>query len=280
MKKRKRNKNEVLTSELLSDLSFSSLGLVLIVFVVYSIIFNSNVPYRKIVELKNTISELETKGNSLESNIAKLTESNARISQEKAEVEKKNTELANSVKKLENQNTNLEKKVSSLSENNSELAKEKATLEQQKTALNQTNSNLRTDKNEAEEKAEKLERRLRQIKRKSRYTGYYIGNYRGIIYTQICNRGPYITIEGKQSIFYFQEANILVYSTTVKNYGTLTFEYKGTLTGNTFTGKPRKYSLAKTRISCNPNAEIKVRFSDGYAEVGSDSGTQTLRKVD
>ncbi len=58
MKKRQRNKNEVLTSELLSDISFSSLGLVLIVFVVYSIIFNSNVPYRKVVELRNTISEL------------------------------------------------------------------------------------------------------------------------------------------------------------------------------------------------------------------------------
>ncbi|GGA26876.1 hypothetical protein [Okeania sp. KiyG1] len=278
MKKRKRNKNEVLTSELLSDLSFSTLGLVLIVFVVYSIIFNSNTPYHKLVELRNTISELESKGDRLESKIAKLTESSARLSQEKADIEKKNTELANSVEKLESQNTNLKEKVSLLSENKSQLAKEKAALEQQKIALNKTNSNLITDKNEAEEKAERFERRLRRIQRKSRYTGYYVGNYRGIMYTQYCN-GPYIIIEGKQSIFYFQEANILVYSKTLENYGTLTFEYKGTLTGNTFTGKPRKYSPGERSSSCNPDAGIEVKFSDGYAKVDGDFGTETLGKV-
>ena len=168
---------------------------------------------------------------------------------------------------MESQNTNLEKKVSSLSENNSQLAKEKATLEQQKTALKKTNSNLRTDRKKAEEKAERLERRLRRIKRKSRYTGYYVGNYKGIFYTQGCNRSPYIIIAGKQSIFYFQEANILVYSQTLENYGTLTFEYKGTLTGNTLTGKPRKYSPSERSRACNPDAGIEVKFSDGYAQV-------------
>ena len=237
MKRSKRNKSESLAYELLSDLSFSTLGLILIVFVVYAIILNSNIPYRVIAELKNTVEEVKEKN-------VKLTDENNKVRKKNADLAKENNDI----------------KVK-----NAELARE--------------NTKVKSEKKRVEERLQNAEQAMRRIKQQHLYAGYYAGGYRGkLLYN--CSGKRYLIITGNQSISYFPDVNILVRSVNVKRYGTLAFKYKGVLKGNTFTGKPIEYSRGKNIQSCDPDAEIEVKFYDNYLKFEGDFEENTLRRLE
>lgn len=106
MKRAKYHKKEASIFELLSDISLSTLGLFLIFFVVYSLIFNS-----KSSAIKSQSSKLEAEVIQLKEEQAKLLDRNLNLTQELDRVQQENENFKTKISELNKRENEVEQKV-------------------------------------------------------------------------------------------------------------------------------------------------------------------------
>uniref|UniRef100_UPI00055EF6EA hypothetical protein n=3 Tax=Microcoleaceae TaxID=1892252 RepID=UPI00055EF6EA len=103
MRRRPKRANESTIFELISDIALSSLGLFLIFFVVYTLIFNSVsvTQIQKSNSLNIIISQLNQEKSQLNQEKSQLNQEKSQLNQEKSQLIDQNQELT---KKLDNAN--------------------------------------------------------------------------------------------------------------------------------------------------------------------------------
>ncbi|MEM8642312.1 MAG: hypothetical protein AAGG51_26370 [Cyanobacteria bacterium P01_G01_bin.54] len=294
MRKARRKQIDQSVFELLSDLSLSTLGLFLIIFVIYAIIFRTQGVKsvriaQKNTSLANQVDVLKVENFSirrekqrLEDKKNVLSEANQELRDEKSVLSEANQELRDEKSVLSETNQELRDEKSVLSEANQELRDEKSVLSEanqelrdEKKLLSEANQELRDEKKLLSEANQELKDRVRSLgdqvnklqaqMERNKYTGYYVGN-NTIPFG--CSSLYQTRINVKESVYYFQDVNLLIYTQTHKELGTISFEYFGNMDENVFTGTPKTYSRGENILSCNPSTGISLRFYDDYVYFG------------
>ena len=158
--------------ELLSDLSLSTLGLFLIVFVIYALLFNSRntILNQENSQLEQQVSEVNQENSQLEQQVSEVNQENSQLEQQVSEVNQENSQLEQQVSRVNQENSQLEQQVSRVNRKNSQLEQQvsrvnrkNSQLEQQVSRVNQENSQLEQQVSRVNRKNSQLEQQVSEV---------------------------------------------------------------------------------------------------------------------